>query len=138
MPPPRFVAGLSPPPDAGEAWWFAFRRTDLLVVEPADGGPTSVPTAVELAGLEVVRSQYLGQLDGRPCFAAELGGGSNAPPGHEFAGLRWLFARMEPLFYGIAGLAFQIQGWDRRHRFCPECREPLVLKTGERAKRCEA
>lgn len=149
------------PPAAGEtARWFAFRGSDLLVVAPrvviaprvvvapAAGPetartPHAVPHAPDLSGLGLlpVRVQRLGTLDGVPCFAAELPaaegpGPGGAPDGHEFLSLRRLFDLLDPAELAVAGLAFQIQFWDRAHRFCAACATPLTLAIGERKKHC--
>src|SRR6185503_10323266 len=99
-------------------------------------GPIPIADDLAARGISVVRSQYLGTLDGRPCYSAELEASAEPPAGFRLAGLRALYNRLDPALYQVAGLAFQIQGWDRRHRYCPECRAPLEPKPSERAKRC--
>ncbi len=135
---PRFVPAFSPPAEGGPRTWFAFRGAELLVVESRGPLPAAAPVAADLGplGLAVVRSQHLGSLDGRPAYAAELDDEAAAPPGHRFAGLRALHDKLDPVELHVAGVAFQVQHWDRMQRFCPSCAAPLEWKTAERAKSC--
>lgn len=145
----RFVAAVDPPaPGGGPAWWFAFRGAELLVIAVAgEGGPTvSVPEVgdlPELGGTLVpLRRQYLGTLDGRPAWSAELAAaadgaaGAEAPAGAAFAGLRELHGRLDETVWAVAGRAAQIVAWDRDHRFCGRCGAATAPVPGERARRC--
>jgi NAD+ diphosphatase len=134
--PPRSLPGLEPPAHRSEVIWFAFSGSNLLVVAGASG--VTLPVAPDLGGLGLhpVRAQYLGTLDGLPCYAAELPAKVPAPAGHWLLNLRVLFDQMDPVHFDVAGLAFQIQGWDRGYQFCPECAAPLAPAPRDRAKRC--
>src|SRR5687767_11479152 len=128
MSPSRFQPSASPPPRerTHEAVWFAFAGSQMIAAERAEPGapfPLAAPVARDLAdlGLAPVRTQYLGTLDGRPCFAAELPDDADAPAGHRLMDLRRLHGRLDPVEYEVAGTAFQIQYWDRGHQFCPAC-----------------
>lgn len=135
---PRFVPALEAPTGAPRATWFAFRGSDMLVSQAGAGELCRPPQVADLAelGVSPVRWQVLGTLDGMPCLSAELPRDAEIPPGHLYANLRLLFDRMDALLFELAGLAFQIQHWDRRFVYCPKCREELVPRPGERAKRC--
>jgi NAD+ diphosphatase len=130
---PRFVAALTAPDDLSAALWFAFCDDELLVV---GDGPATVPSGAVPPG-EVLRTRYLGAFAGRPCFAVEIAP-AQVPTGMRFAGLRALYGRFDPELFELAGLAFQIQHWDRRYQHCPQCRGPLSAKPRERAKRCQS
>lgn len=147
MPPdvvsPRFRPGLTAsasvaPAAPAPAAWFAFRRDDLLVRDPGGGHPFDIPVAPDLGslGLAPVRAQPLGELDGRPCFAAELPADAPAPEGHAYASLRRLYGRLDPVLFEVAGTAYQIQYWDRVHQVCSACGGPLTARADERAKHC--
>lgn len=119
------------------ALWFAFHGAKLLVVE--NRGATRIPDFADLAELNVkpLRKQYLGKLDGQPCFSAELDGdGLPLDKGLSFRGLRELFDLMGEDLFGVAGRAFQIMDWDRTHQFCGRCGVPTQDKPDERAKVC--
>lgn len=134
----RFVPGVTPAPDAEDStprWWFAFSGARLLVCE--EGGTIAVPLIPELGpGLDPVRRQYLGTLNGRDCYAAELATEVTPPEGMLLLGLRGLYGRLDDLLYSIAGRAFQIVEWDRTHLHCGHCGIPTEQVETERAKRC--
>lgn len=136
--PPRFIPGLAPPPQSTEVAWCAFSGSDLLVVYHDSGSTLPIAPDLDSLGLSPGRVQYLGTLDGRPCYAAELPRKVPAPPGHRLLGLRMLFDQLDPVHYDVAGLAFQILGWDRGYQFCPACAAPLVPVSDARSKRCAA
>ena len=115
-----------------------FQRDRLLLQVSDDGG--RIPCAGDLAPLKPapIRSQYLGALDDRPCYAAEL---ADEPPvlnGFELIGLRETFGRLAEELIWIAGRANQLVDWSRNHQFCGQCGIPTRDKTEERAKFCPA
>jgi NAD+ diphosphatase len=121
----------------GPAFWFLFLGQNLLV-DPSDGIPM-VPYVTDLARLNLKpeRKQYLGALNGRSCYSAELpSDGAEPPEGMLFQGLRTLFSTMNETFYKIAGLGLQIVNWDQTHQYCGRCGTPTEDKDDERAKRC--
>ena len=136
---PRFVSGFLPEPPAGDALWAPYRGDELLV-KMLEGRRARLLRTEELdaLGLTVVRSQYIGVIDGLPCLSAELDAGTPDVEGHRFGGLRAAYSWLEGAEFDVASFGFQIQYWDRNHRFCPGCGGPLALKATERAKRCEA
>lgn len=131
---PRFVPGIAmPDPMPSLGLWFLFRERDLLVATPP-----SIPNVRDPAdlGLQPVRTQFLGMLDGMPCFSGELPANAPPPPGMEFCGLRPLFGRLpDPLFW-LAARAVQVVDWDRTHQFCGSCGLPTAGRTTERAREC--
>ena len=85
----RYVPGIIPDNAEGEpAYWFAFSSGRLLV-GLAHGSP-EIPLKVGLGevGITPVRTQYLGTLDDRPCYSAELQADSLAPLGMALNDLR--------------------------------------------------
>jgi NAD+ diphosphatase len=149
-----FEAGVAPPAVVAanelSCYWFAFRRRRLLVREA--GAALYVPclTSLPAAGLEPVRTQYLGLLHGpfpgepegsdapscRHCFAAELADDADAPPGMAFTDLRRLYGALDEDFFWVAGRAVQIVDWDRDHQFCSRCGAATESEAHERAKVC--
>jgi len=134
---PGFVPLIAPAaPIEGEAWWFVFRGNTILVKRD--------PTRVELPyiahpqalGLDPLRTQYLGTLDGTHCFSAECPEGAEPPGDLHFAGLRSLFGVIDDATFLLAGRAVQIVDWDRSHRFCGRCGTPTERKENERSRAC--
>ena len=87
-------------------------------------------------GLQVLHPQYLGALDGKDCYSAEVPESSPAPEGMEFRGLRQLFDHMEEGLYRVAFRAAQIVDWDRNQQFCGRCGGRTTDRTDIRAKEC--
>jgi NAD+ diphosphatase len=134
-----FVPALAPSEEhTGPSWWFAFRGDHLLVT--VTEGATGIPTGQSLSeyGVTPRHAHYLGRLEGRPCFAAELPEHATAPNGVDFLGLRSLYGRVEDHLFALAGRAIQIVNWHQTHQFCGRCGARTVNKTDERAKICPA
>jgi NAD+ diphosphatase len=132
---PSFVPALTPPGEVREACWFAFRRDELLV--RIDGAAAIVPRGPDCP-TPTLRRQYLGALDGTPCFSAELDASTEPPSGFTFSGLRGLYGRLSPETLEVAGLASQIAHWDRTHQRCGACGGATYVKPSDRARRCDA
>lgn len=133
----KFISGVVPPAERSEpAWWFVFQQSKLLVYQ--EPSPVNPPCLVDLGelGLTPLSNHYLGQLDKRPCYTAEVAEGTIPPAGMTFEGLRRLYGSLDEDLFWIAARAVQIVDWDRTHRFCGRCGVPLNMKTKERAKEC--
>ena len=133
----KFVSGIVSPEVRSEpSWWFIFQENKLLI----DQSPESVtlPFLIDLSelGLIGIRQNYLGQLDHRLCYAAEVAEGTIPPVGMAFEGLRQVYGRLDEDLFWIAARAVQIIDWDRTHQFCGRCGVPLRTQTDERAKAC--
>ena len=136
---PGFEPLITPPAGAaGEALWFVFRGTALLVHH--DEARVQVPVVghPDELGLEVLRSQYLGTLHGRHCFSAESPETAQAPEGLRWAGLRSLFGAIDDATFLLAGRAVQVMDWDRSHRYCGRCGTPTERRELERSRVCPA
>lgn len=132
-----FVPAVVAPPERIEpAWWFVFRGNDLLV-KPEDSS-VDLPCIVDLTDLNLVtiRQQYLGTLNGRHCYSAEVAKNIEAPNGMTFRGLRHLWDLFDEDFIEVSGYAAQIVHWDRTHQFCGCCGNKIETDGKERAKVC--
>ena len=138
MPSSRFRAGYAAPAPHAQIAWLAYRGSDLLVRDPGGEEPIEVPIAadLEVLGLSPVRVQPIGELDGRPCCAAEVAPDAPAPEGHAYLSLRRLYGRVDQEIFEAAGTAFEVQYWDRTHQYCGTCGGALEKRKDERAKRC--
>jgi len=133
-----FVPAVVPPSKKHEpAWWFVFRG-DKLLIALTNEATVILPclTDLELLGLKPVREQYLGTLDGRPCYSAELVAHVSAPQGMAFRGLRGLFGLLKEDLFWMSGRAVQIVNWAQMYQYCGRCGTPTVNVTNERAKVC--
>jgi NAD+ diphosphatase len=134
-----FKPDLNPPRvEPASALWFIFDRGRLLIKIKNDS--CSIPDTSDLVKCKsaIVRKQYLGTLDDRPCFAAEFN--SRPVPDTELAfnDLRGLFGKLEENLIWIAGRANQLVNWNQTHLYCGRCGKPTADKTDERAKICQA
>jgi NAD+ diphosphatase len=132
-----FIPGVSSPDARSQpSWWFAFSGHQLLV--RSHRTVSDIPYLVSLTeiGLTPIRTQFLGTLDGRLCYSAELSKDAIAPEGMVFHGLRELHTSLEDDLFAIAGRATQIVEWDRTHQYCGHCATPTTQLPSERAKRC--
>jgi len=136
---PQYIPLYQPPAARTEpALWFAFRKSEILVVNGEER--PDLPCCVELAehGLAPRRSQYLGLYGGRHCYAAEIHESLQLPAGWSALGLRDLFGLVETTLAALSGRAYQILEWDRNHQFCSRCGTPTELRGDERSRSCPA
>lgn len=128
---------LHTPPERLEqpALWFAFQRASIVVIDPASA---ALPLCHGLTehGLATRRSTYLGLLDGRHCYAAEIDEQHPLPEGWTTLGLREMFARVDGTTAALSGRALQILNWERDHQFCSRCGTPMRARGDERARAC--
>ena len=120
-----------------EALWFVFNDGKLLI-QKNSGEPTRIPRSRDLTPhlVHLEHRQFLGNLDGRPCFAAHWP--EARPVADEFSAkaLRSLFWQMDDDRVWVAGRANHLVHWSRNHRFCGRCGAAMADKTDERAKQC--
>ncbi len=132
-----FIPGFKPPSNLSEpALWFIFHDQRLLIIKK-DGYDTLPQSSdLEILGLVPVQQQYIGLLDGQPCYAGEVPNEDFITSAFALQGIRSLFGRLEETLMGIAGLANQLVLWDQNHRYCGKCGHPTENKADERAKYC--
>src|SRR5262249_51708113 len=84
---------LPPAPETREepALWFAFKRSEILVLNGS--GQPELPCCMDLSehGLAAERSQYLGLYGGKHCYAVVVSEAHALPDGWSTLGLRDLF-----------------------------------------------
>jgi NAD+ diphosphatase len=129
----RFVpsTAFASPPQRGT--WLIFRERTLLVSLAHALPAACLPHEL---GATPLRTQYLGMLDGEPCFAAEVPSDSEAPAEMLFRDLRALYGRMSDELVALAGRAVQIMDFDRTHQFCGACAAPTRPDEKARARVC--
>ena len=121
---------------AEPAWWFVFIGTGMIVAE--EGETVSIPLIRDMnkLGLQPVREWYLGTLDGRHCYCAEISENMSIPEGMVTLGLRYLYGRIEEPFHKIAMRASHMIEWDRTYRYCNRCGREMDRAKGMNAKEC--
>ncbi len=118
------------------AYWFIFRDNEMLVLE--NHNSLGIPFTSNLESLNIMptRTQYLGKLEGHPCFSAEVAPETLPPEGMIFKDLRFLYDDLDEDIYLLAGRAVQIVNWDSSHQFCGRCGSPTKTMTNMTAKKC--
>ena len=125
-----------PSKDAANALWFIYDRGRLLVKIQNDS--CAIPETSDLKPYQsaLLHKQYLGTLDGRPCYTAEIAGDNLKGMDLEYRDLRALFGKLDENLIWIAGRANQLVNWNQIHQYCGSCGKPTEFKTDERAKIC--
>ena len=132
-----FVPAVLPPSEpTGPCRWFCFAGYRLLL--KAGVGSLEIPSirGPSELGLQAVRKQYLGMLEGEHCFSAELEEESQAPDGMLFLGLRSVYGQLDDEILRVAFFAIQIMNWDRSSQFCGRCGTGSEARRDIRAKEC--
>jgi NAD+ diphosphatase len=135
----RYQPAVSPGRNEGQkGYWFMFCENKLLI--KIEGEKVSLPFVQDPHELQLktLRRQYLGTLEGYPCYSAEIEAGAAAPEGMAFRDLRSLYADLDEDMFLLAGKAIQIVAWDQTHQFCGRCGHTTEALEGERAKKCPA
>ena len=118
------------------ALWFIFNKGKLLIKITNDTFTIPATSDLSESNISPVRSQYLGTLDSRPCYAAELASGLPDADNFKFKDLRALFRSIDEDLIWVAGRANQLVDWSRSHLYCGACGHPTEDKMDERAKIC--
>lgn len=84
---------------------------------------------------EPINVVLVGQLGGRPCFAADIARFPDIPSA-EAMPLRSIFQLAGDEVFELAGRASQLLDWQANHRFCGRCGAPTTMKGGEFAMQC--
>jgi NAD+ diphosphatase len=135
----RYVPLVAPPETRdAPALWFAFRRSEILVVNGAE--QPALPCCLDLSehGLAPERAQYLGLYGERHCYAVSVAESQPVPQGWSALGLRDLFGLVETTLAALSGRAYQLLEWDRNHRFCSRCGIATEPRRDERSRACPA
>jgi NAD+ diphosphatase len=124
-----FVPGLTPNAEVAPPTWIVIRDGEILLDK--DSVFVDSPEAL---GLSPVRRIFLGTLDGRPCFAADV----DAPNDTRFIPLRGAIAFASEEHFGLLSTAAQLVHFERTHVFCGRCGARFGDLPSERAKACAA
>jgi NAD+ diphosphatase len=131
---PDFV---TPSVEPDTALWFVFEGGKLLVKFRNDTCIIPQTSDLEEYQADLFHKQYLGTLDGRPCYAAEIAGDKLKGADLASRDLRALFGKLDEKLIWIAGRANQLVNWNQTHQYCGSCGEPTEFKSDERARICQ-
>ncbi|MEN6609542.1 MAG: NAD(+) diphosphatase [Methanoregulaceae archaeon] len=139
---PRFIAdslvSSYPGPDTESVGntRYVIVQENGIVLPGEDPGTIFHAALPDPGGCPVLRTQYLGDLTGAACFAAEIPAGAPIPSGWPRVVARDLAGTIPMEETGIAAYAVQIIDFDRTTRFCGRCGAETRQLTTERAKQC--
>lgn len=133
----NFVSCSIPPLNTDEnSWWFIFQNDNLLISNNDEKAEPLLKSDLTSLNLILTDSHYLGLLDGRQCFTAELTKENSFPKNISFKSLRLLLTVLDDDMFSLAGRAYQVLQWDITHRYCGRCGIMTQNKDTERAKVC--
>jgi NAD+ diphosphatase len=133
----RYQPAITPDPDIhGPGYWFVFCQNRLLV--RTDDKSLRIPLISDPGklNLSLIRTEYLGTLEGHSCYSAEVAPDTVAPQGAAFQDLRSLYGAVDEDIYILAGRALQIATWDQTHQYCGRCGHQTEDLKDERARKC--
>jgi NAD+ diphosphatase len=118
--------------------WFAFQRSELLVIQEGTTARVPVRSEWEALGLTAGEPLSVGTLEGAEAWAVEVvfPPAAELPEGLAFQGLRRLWGVLGEEAWKLAGRAAQIVAWDRDHRYCGRCGAGTERKPDELARVC--
>ena len=129
------TAGHGGDPAVDSLWWCV-QGSRVLVGQGASVPSGASPDDAGLLSDEPIPTIFLGVLNGRECWAADVGREVGYPEGYEFSDLRTLHGALGERRWALAGRAVQLVEWEHTHRFCGRCSTPTEVAPGERARRC--
>jgi len=133
----RYVPAVKPANGNGRlAYWLAFSAGRMLTSNGGDKPAIPLLSGLPDIGLSPIRTQYLGTLEGKACYSAELPPDTAAPSGFSLRDMRSLYGALDEDLYLLAGRALQIVAWDQTHQFCGRCGHPTEYLPAERGKKC--
>jgi len=135
----RYIPSVVPPSDnVAFEWLFIFNSTKLLIKTGTDIEGPRIPTSEDFKGIDFtfVYKQYLGELEGYPCYCIEVEDMFTPLERMLFSDLRSLLGQIEEDIFLLAGRAFQIVNWNRMHKFCGKCGTSTETLQNELAKKC--
>lgn len=131
----RYIPAVIPDPENDNcAYWFVFNQNKILVTD----NEIKIPCTKNIEEFDIfpIRTQYLGTLDGHPCYSAEVNFDTDELKKMDFRELRSLYGVLDEDVFLLAGKAFQIVNWDQTHQYCGRCGFQTEALQGENAKIC--
>lgn len=87
--------------------------------------------------MEFQDKQFIGYLDNRPCFLAELTQDSLISENTSLTPLRNLLGKIPDSLFTICSRSIQLSDWKKNNQFCGVCGSQMIKHETERAMFCE-
>jgi NAD+ diphosphatase len=132
-----FVKEVAPThSDTGKSFWCIVSNGSFVVRHEAGKPALPCLESLEEMKLKALRKIYLGRLEGRSCYAAEISPDASLPRDSVLMALRELFRDLDEDLIGVLSNAVQVLHWDETNRFCSRCGSQTENSETERAKVC--
>lgn len=126
-----------PPAHPERAINLVFQRGELVSHLRTREGCLLGYEHLQSSGWMILREQFVGYWQDRPCYAVEIDGEAELDPLQYHRGnLYQILGRVDEPVFALAGRAAQLLAWERDHQFCGRCGRPMECDTAERAMRC--
>ena len=126
-----------PPTDPGGELHIVFQQGQLLSDLRSPEACLIAEEQLLRNGWTEVRRQFLGYWDDRPCYVLEIDSVDEPDPmQYQKGNLYHILGRVDERLFALAGRAQQLLDWERDHRYCGRCGNPMELDMRERAMRC--
>lgn len=134
-----FQPDSRPPESRDNAVHIVFQRGEL-VSDMRSPEPCLLPDEqVRADNWVVVRQQFLGYWQGKPCYAIEIDEVVDLDPmRYQRGSLYQILGRVDQPLFALAGRASQLLAWERDHQYCGRCGTQMSVDLGERAMRCQS
>jgi NAD+ diphosphatase len=132
-----FMPGVEYPlEEKNDDLWFIFNSGKLAI--EAEGDSIEIPLVSKINKYKhrLTHIHYVGQLEGKHCYAAEIGEIVGVEKDFSFGDLRTIMPNLAEDMFFIASRAIQIINWDKEHKYCGRCGVLMHQKSGERVKLC--
>lgn len=138
----NFEPGLHCSNQSERGYWFLFKKDTVLYFGKGNDITFPVLLAPSELGLKTTEPVYIGKLDGKNVFAAqvfeteELCYNCCGVASFNYASPRDLFCTIGEEWFALVCRALHICRWNESWKFCPACGSPAVNSVKERAKVC--
>ncbi len=118
------------------AYWFIYHQDNLVVEYKSEDAAIPLSLTPESFAMTSDMFRYFGRYNGTDCYVAELPDRIIIPSTPPLLTLREAAEQLNDDLFAIVGRAIQILRWEKTHRFCGQCGEPMQDKHDELAKAC--
>lgn len=123
-------------PDSGNPC-VVVRENSVLFPDGA-ASKTIIISNLPFSHAILIRTQFLGYLEGKPCHALEVPADSSESAGYHFSGIRDIYGIIPDKELALAAYAVRIIDFDRSTGFCSRCGAETRQISSRLVKRCTA
>ena len=113
------------------------RGHDLLINDKNQNLAVLNQDEIKWSGMDINQEYFLGYLEKKACYVAELSPDSLCMEGTSLRSFRSLLGIIPDNFFTICARSIQLLEWNRVSKFCGSCGLKTTLHKLERAMHCE-